>query len=59
LLAPHATYERVGDVPNVVFPCAALVEREADRMSIYYGGADTVVRLAYAHLSEVLGFIHA
>ena len=26
LLAPHASYEQVGDVPNVVFPCAALVD---------------------------------
>ena len=29
LLAPHEPYERVGDVPNVVFPCAALVDAEA------------------------------
>ena len=26
LLSPQALYERVGDVPNVVFPCAALVD---------------------------------
>ena len=26
LLAPQAPYERVGDVPNVAFPCAALVD---------------------------------
>jgi beta-1,4-mannooligosaccharide/beta-1,4-mannosyl-N-acetylglucosamine phosphorylase len=57
LLAPAAPYERVGDVPNVVFPCAALVDREADRMAIYYGAADTVVGLAYAQLSELLGFV--
>ena len=30
LLSPRAPYEQVGDVPNVVFPCAALVDREAD-----------------------------
>ena len=59
LLAPHATYEQVGDVPNVVFPCAALVDREADRVSIYYGGADTVVCLAHAHLSELLAFVRS
>jgi beta-1,4-mannooligosaccharide/beta-1,4-mannosyl-N-acetylglucosamine phosphorylase len=57
LLAPQAPYERVGDVPNVVFPCAALVDRDADRLSIYYGGADTVVCLAHGHLSEVLAFV--
>jgi beta-1,4-mannooligosaccharide/beta-1,4-mannosyl-N-acetylglucosamine phosphorylase len=54
LLAPQAPYERVGDVPNVVFPCAALVDRDGDRLAIYYGGADTVVCLAFARLSEIL-----
>ena len=59
LLAPHALYEQVGDVPNVVFPCAALVDRDADRLSIYYGGADTVVCLAHSHLSELLDFVRS
>jgi beta-1,4-mannooligosaccharide/beta-1,4-mannosyl-N-acetylglucosamine phosphorylase len=57
LLAPHALYEQVGDVPNVVFPCAALVDRKADRLSIYYGGADTVVCLAHGRLSEILELV--
>jgi beta-1,4-mannooligosaccharide/beta-1,4-mannosyl-N-acetylglucosamine phosphorylase len=57
LLSPQALYEQVGDVPNVVFPCAALVDHAADRVSIYYGGADTVVCLAHAHLSELLEFV--
>ncbi len=54
LLSPQVSYEQVGDVPNVVFPCAALVDRDADRLAIYYGAADTVTCLAYGHLSEVL-----
>ncbi len=54
LLSPQEPYEQVGDVPNVVFPCAALVDRAADRVSVYYGGADTVVCLAHGHLSELL-----
>jgi beta-1,4-mannooligosaccharide/beta-1,4-mannosyl-N-acetylglucosamine phosphorylase len=54
LLSPQVPYEQIGDVPNVVFPCAALVDREADRLSVYYGGADTVVCLAHGHLSEVV-----
>ncbi len=56
LLAPHELYEQVGDVPNVVFPCAALVDATRDRVTIYYGGADTVVCLAHAHLSELVEF---
>ena len=57
LLSPQVPYEQVGDVPNVVFPCAALVERETDRLTIYYGAADTVVCLAHGHLSEILDFV--
>jgi beta-1,4-mannooligosaccharide/beta-1,4-mannosyl-N-acetylglucosamine phosphorylase len=59
LLAPHAVYEQLGDVPNVVFPCAALVDAEADRVTVYYGGADTVVCLAHGHLSELLDFVRS
>ncbi|MCO6450627.1 MAG: glycoside hydrolase family 130 protein [Caldilineales bacterium] len=57
LLAPQAPYERTGDVPNVAFPCAALVDGETGRMTIYYGGADTVVCLAFAYLQEVVDFV--
>jgi beta-1,4-mannooligosaccharide/beta-1,4-mannosyl-N-acetylglucosamine phosphorylase len=56
LLAPGAPYERIGDVPNVVFPCAAIVDRERDRVSVYYGAADTVVCLAHGYLTDLLEF---
>jgi beta-1,4-mannooligosaccharide/beta-1,4-mannosyl-N-acetylglucosamine phosphorylase len=59
LLSPQVDYEQVGDVPNVVFPCAALVDADADRLTIYYGGADTVVCMAHAHLSEILASLRA
>jgi beta-1,4-mannooligosaccharide/beta-1,4-mannosyl-N-acetylglucosamine phosphorylase len=59
LLSPQVSYEQVGDVPNVVFPCAALVDRPADRLTFYYGGADTVVCLAHGHLSELLEFVRS
>jgi beta-1,4-mannooligosaccharide/beta-1,4-mannosyl-N-acetylglucosamine phosphorylase len=54
LLSPQVPYEQVGDVPNVVFPCAALVDVPADRITVYYGGADTVTCMAHGRLSEVL-----
>ena len=57
LLAPHVPYAQVGDEPTVVFPGAALDDERADRLTIYYGGADTVVCMAHAHLSEVLAFV--
>jgi beta-1,4-mannooligosaccharide/beta-1,4-mannosyl-N-acetylglucosamine phosphorylase len=57
LLSPQVLYEQVGDVPNVVFPCAALVDHESDRISVYYGAADTVVCLAHGHVSEIIDFV--
>ena len=56
LLGPAETYEQVGDVPNVVFPCAALHDTEEDKLAVYYGAADTVVALAFGRLSEVVQF---
>ncbi len=56
LLGPAEHYEMVGDVPNVVFPCAALHDIEQDKLAIYYGAADTVVAMAFGHLSEVINF---
>ncbi len=57
LMNPREYYECVGDVPNVVFPCAALVDPPTGRMAIYYGGADTVTCLAFAYLQEVVDFV--
>ena len=44
---------------NVVFPCAALVDQAADRITIYYGAADTVTCMAHGRLSEVIAFARA
>jgi len=55
LLAPAMDYEMVGDVPNVVFPCAALVED--NKLAVYYGAADTSVAMSFGYLDEVIDFI--
>ncbi len=57
LLAPHELYECVGDVPNVVFPCAALADAATGRIAIYYGAADTSVALAFTTVDEVIGYV--
>lgn len=57
LLGPEEYYERVGDVPNVLFPCAALTDGDTGRIAIYYGGADTVVGLAFTEINRVVDFI--
>ena len=57
LLAPHENYECVGDVPNVVFPCAALADSESGKIAVYYGAADTSVALAFTTVDETIEFI--
>ncbi len=55
LLAPTEQYERVGDVPNVVFPSSAVVED--GRIRLYYGCADTCISMAEAEVDKVVKFI--
>ena len=57
LLAPTTQYERVGDVPNVVFPSAAVTYPETGMIRLYYGSADTCVSMAEAKLADVIDFI--
>ncbi len=59
LISPQMPYEQIGDVPNVTFPCAALVDGATDRVTIYYGAADTVTCLAHGYLSEIIDFVKA
>lgn len=57
LLSPQRLYECVGDVPNVIFPCASLFDAPAGRITIYYGAADTVLCLAFTRVDELIDFI--
>jgi beta-1,4-mannooligosaccharide/beta-1,4-mannosyl-N-acetylglucosamine phosphorylase len=59
ILSPRELYECVGDVPNVVFPCAALFDAPTGRIAIYYGAADTVTGLAYTQVDELIEFVKA
>lgn len=57
LMSPQKIYECVGDVPNVVFPCATLFDPPSGRIALYYGGADTVTALAFTYLDDVIDFV--
>lgn len=59
LLSPWKDYECVGDVPNVVFPCAALVDSEGGRLALYYGCADTVTSLCFGYVHEIIEWVKA
>jgi predicted GH43/DUF377 family glycosyl hydrolase len=57
ILEPEETWEKEGDIPNVVFTCGA-VEKEG-RYLVYYGGADTVVGVATVDVEKALDFVPA
>lgn len=57
ILGPETAYECMGDVPNVVFPCAALTDAATGRISIYYGCADTVIGLAFTTIDELMDYM--
>lgn len=55
LIAPTEIYERLGDVPNVVFPSSAVIL--GNKMRLYYGCADTCISMAEAEIPELIDFI--
>ena len=57
IMAPYEYYECVGDVPNVVFPCATLADADTGRIAIYYGCADTVTGLAFTTVDELMAYM--
>ncbi|MBI2031718.1 MAG: hypothetical protein HYT08_03830 [Candidatus Levybacteria bacterium] len=52
ILEPEMTYEKEGEVKNVVFPCGAVVKN--GEILIYYGGGDRVVGVASINLEKLL-----
>jgi predicted GH43/DUF377 family glycosyl hydrolase len=55
IFGPKATYEREGDVDDVVFPCGWTIRDGTVYM--YYGAADSCIGLATAKLDDLLGYI--
>jgi predicted GH43/DUF377 family glycosyl hydrolase len=53
LISPRTTYEIVGDVANVVFPCGAVVTPNRE-LRLYYGAADTSVCVATCNFDELI-----
>ncbi|MEM2094710.1 MAG: glycosidase, partial [Candidatus Bathyarchaeia archaeon] len=49
---PEETYERIGIVNNVVFPCGAVVI--GDTIYMYYGAADRVIGVATLEVERLL-----
>jgi beta-1,4-mannooligosaccharide/beta-1,4-mannosyl-N-acetylglucosamine phosphorylase len=59
IINPREIYELAGDVPNVTFPCAALVDKDTGKVAIYYGCADTVTGLIFGRIDEIVNWVKA
>ena len=57
VVGPRETYEVTGDIPNVVFPCGAVLDRGSGNLRVYYGAADTCVGLMTAQIGDVLDWL--
>ncbi|MCD6415327.1 MAG: glycoside hydrolase family 130 protein [Planctomycetes bacterium] len=53
ILAPRTEYERIGDINNVVYPSAAVLEPDGE-VKVYYGAADTYICVATTTLDELI-----
>ncbi|MEA2112563.1 MAG: hypothetical protein U9P50_01150 [Patescibacteria group bacterium] len=52
ILEPEFDYEKIGQVPNVVFPCGSVLRDGT--VYIYYGGADSVVAGATVKIDDLI-----
>jgi len=55
ILEPETVYEKEGEVPNVVFPCGAVLI--GNKIFMYYGGADKVVGVATVEIGNLLSVL--
>jgi len=58
VLGPETPYERIGDVPNVVFPSGLVHDEKTGQLRLYYGAADTTIAVAIAQFDEVLDYVN-
>jgi predicted GH43/DUF377 family glycosyl hydrolase len=59
IMGPEESYELVGDVGGVVFPCGYTIADDSDSLTLYYGAADSCVALATGRVSEILDWVKA
>jgi len=51
ILSPRERYERVGDIPNLIFSCGAILEDE--KLLLYYGASDSCICLGSTTIDKI------
>jgi predicted GH43/DUF377 family glycosyl hydrolase len=59
VFGPEASYERGGDVKDVVFPCGQTIDADGDTINLYYGGSDSCIALATGSIRRLLSWLDA
>jgi predicted GH43/DUF377 family glycosyl hydrolase len=59
VFGPFEPYELNGDVGRVVFPCGWTVDPVNDRLTLFYGAADTSIARADASFSDILARVRS
>ena len=57
MFGPEESYERRGDVDDVVFPCGYTIASDGDTIRMYYGGADSSIALATGSIRAMLEWV--
>ncbi|MFC2076781.1 glycoside hydrolase family 130 protein [candidate division KSB1 bacterium] len=52
ILSPREEYERIGDVPNIVYACGAIFE--SDLIKLYYGAANSCICVGIVKVQEIV-----
>ncbi|MGQ9553704.1 MAG: glycoside hydrolase family 130 protein [Anaerolineae bacterium] len=52
ILSPRERYERIGEVPNLVYSCGAIVEPD-EEVKLYYGAANSCICLGLTSIQEM------
>jgi predicted GH43/DUF377 family glycosyl hydrolase len=53
ILSPRGNYERIGDVPNVVFPTGAVVDSNG-YLDIFYGASNSCICVGTTTVEEIV-----
>ena len=53
ILSPRETYERIGDVPNIVYSTGAVVE-DNKNLKIIYGAANSCICFGKASIEDIV-----
>jgi predicted GH43/DUF377 family glycosyl hydrolase len=57
MFGPEQSYEQIGDVGYVVFPCGYTIGDDGDSIRIYYGAADTSIATATGSINAMLAWL--